>query len=315
MSPSMLKMWISFAGMILLILAIGLIWLSRYKLKGLLSGVVSVLAYVSLILGGLIILYIVFSGPTGQAIKEDAKLKFVHIRIAGVLLITVLLSGCLYPENELNKNEAPNESQLELVQSAVDQYREDKQGLVPIKTKGIDTPIFQKYLVDFTVLKENNLLAEIPGNAYENGGVYQYVLLTPEEDPQVKLIDLRITEDIRRVNVQLDIYRDKNLYPPFGEKIAEGLYTIDYKKLGFDTPPTVTSPYTKENLPIVMDSDGKLYIDYRIDLTNALELYENNYQEGDDIRYLLADNTPFLPAYSLPYTVHDGEPVFLQKKK
>ena len=65
LSLSMLKMWISFAGMILLILAIGFIWLSRYKLKGWVAGVVSVLAYFSLILGGLIILYIVFSGPTG----------------------------------------------------------------------------------------------------------------------------------------------------------------------------------------------------------------------------------------------------------
>jgi L-asparagine transporter-like permease len=65
MSASMLKMWISFAGMILLMLAIGLILLSRYKLKGWLAGIVSVLAYLSLIIGGLIIIYIVFSGPTG----------------------------------------------------------------------------------------------------------------------------------------------------------------------------------------------------------------------------------------------------------
>ena len=65
MSTSMLKMWISFAGMILLMLAIGLILLSRYKLKGWLAGIVSVLAYLSLIIGGLIIIYIVFSGPTG----------------------------------------------------------------------------------------------------------------------------------------------------------------------------------------------------------------------------------------------------------
>ncbi|MBM7598350.1 L-asparagine transporter-like permease [Virgibacillus halotolerans] len=65
MSVSMLKMWISFAGMILLMLAIGLILLSRYKLKGWLARIVSVLAYLSLIIGGLIIIYIVFSGPTG----------------------------------------------------------------------------------------------------------------------------------------------------------------------------------------------------------------------------------------------------------
>lgn len=65
MSLSMLKMWISFAGIFFLLLAWGLIWLGRSKLKGLLSGIVSLLAYLSLILGGLIIVYIVFSGPTG----------------------------------------------------------------------------------------------------------------------------------------------------------------------------------------------------------------------------------------------------------
>ncbi|MFD1360568.1 DUF2768 domain-containing protein [Lentibacillus salinarum] len=64
MSESMLNMWISFAGMGLLLLAIGLILLSRYKLKGFLSVVVSLLAYISLIFGAIIILYIVFSGPT-----------------------------------------------------------------------------------------------------------------------------------------------------------------------------------------------------------------------------------------------------------
>ncbi|MFA1820702.1 DUF2768 domain-containing protein [Virgibacillus oceani] len=64
MSEGMLKMYISFAGMIFLILAVGLILLSRYKLKGWIRGIVSLLSYVFLILGGLIIFYIVFSGPT-----------------------------------------------------------------------------------------------------------------------------------------------------------------------------------------------------------------------------------------------------------
>jgi len=65
MSTSMLKMYISFAGMLFLIIAIGLILLSRYKLKGFLAGIVSLLAYICLVLGSLIIVYIVFSGPTG----------------------------------------------------------------------------------------------------------------------------------------------------------------------------------------------------------------------------------------------------------
>lgn len=65
MSTSMLKMYISFVGMGLLILAIGLILLSRYKLKGWSAGIVATIAYISLLVGSIIIFYIVLSGPTG----------------------------------------------------------------------------------------------------------------------------------------------------------------------------------------------------------------------------------------------------------
>ncbi|MFD1038694.1 hypothetical protein ACFQ3N_09865 [Virgibacillus byunsanensis] len=236
-------------------------------------------------------------------------MKLTYIRALSALLLVFILSGCLYPNNELSKNQTPNEDQLERIQQAVNTYKEEAQGLVPIKTKDSDTPIFQKYLVDFTALKNQNLISDIPGNAYENGGIYQYTLLTPEDDPRVKLIDLRVTESIRSVNVKLEIYRNKHIYPPFGEEMAEGVYTIDYEALGIEAE-YVVSPYSKENLPIVMNTDGELFVDYRVDLYNALQKYDHNYKEGDDIRYILTDHTPFAPAYSMPYTVKNGEPVF-----
>lgn len=61
----MLKMWVSFAGIILLFVAVGFIYLSRYKLKGILSVIFAIIAYLSFIIAALIIFYIVFSGPTG----------------------------------------------------------------------------------------------------------------------------------------------------------------------------------------------------------------------------------------------------------
>jgi len=63
-SLALSKMWVSFGGMVLLILAVGLILLSRHFFKGILKVIFSFLAYVSLILGGLIIVYVVLSGPT-----------------------------------------------------------------------------------------------------------------------------------------------------------------------------------------------------------------------------------------------------------
>lgn len=247
--------------------------------------------------------------------KEAIAMKHTYYKIIGILLLSVLLSGCLYPQSEREQNQIPYEDQLDTVQNAVNDYREEKQGLVPIRTKSSDTPIFEKYLVDFTLLKENGNLSNAPGNAYEQGGVYQYTLITPEDDPRVKLIDLRVTEAIRSVNVQLDIFRSEHIYPAYGEKIVNGLYTIDYEKLGLNNAPTVVSPYSQENLPIIMDVDGNLYVDYSIDLNNALNEYDHDYKEGDDIRYILADHTPFVPAYSLPYTIKDNEPVFLMEEE
>lgn len=242
-------------------------------------------------------------------------MKYTYIRSLGAIFMIFLLSGCLYPESELSQNQVPNELQLETVQSAVDTYRENTQGLVPIKTKEKGTPIFRKYLIDFSALQEKSILVEIPGTAYENGGIYQYALLTPEQNPRVKLIDLRMSDTLREVGVKLEIYRNENLYPPFGQPITNNLYKVDYEKLGFDHEPFVVSPYSQKNLPIIMDTDGQLYVDYRADLYEALKKYDHQYKTGDDIRYILAENNPFLPVYSYPYTVKDGEPVYMTPEK
>lgn len=64
MSIAMMKMYISFGGMALLVLSSVMIVLSRVKLKGALASIVATIAYIFFIIGGLIIVYIVFSGPT-----------------------------------------------------------------------------------------------------------------------------------------------------------------------------------------------------------------------------------------------------------
>ncbi|MDP4162253.1 MAG: DUF2768 domain-containing protein [Bacillota bacterium] len=61
MSPAMLKMWISFAGMAFMFLAIIMIIFSRYKLKGILRIVTAVVAYILMILSGIIMFIVVFT--------------------------------------------------------------------------------------------------------------------------------------------------------------------------------------------------------------------------------------------------------------
>lgn len=232
-----------------------------------------------------------------------------------MIFLLFALSGCLYPQNELSKNKIPNESQIEMVEEAVLAYMDETDGLIPIKTKPSDVSLYEKYLIDFSMLKDRQLLNEIPGTAYENGGIYQYTIVTPEEDPRVKLIDLRITEEIRSVHLKLNTYRTKHTYPPFGEEVADGLFSINYEKLGMKKEPEIISPFSQSSLPILMNVDGDLFVDYRIDLQQALDEYDHTFVEGDDIRSILVDHHPFVPVYSLPYTIEDGEPTFLQNKE
>ncbi|MBB6452198.1 hypothetical protein HNQ94_000643 [Salirhabdus euzebyi] len=230
-----------------------------------------------------------------------------------VLFLLLITTGCLYPNDRLAKNQVSNDLQLQTVQQAVESYREAKTGLLPIKNRNSDTPIFIKYPVDFNALKQNGFLASTPGNAFEEGGFYQYVIINVETNPTVKVIDLRMTEKLRQLNVQLEMYRNKHLYPPFGEMISNGVYNLNHEKIGLDEPPYVVSPYSQDNLPIVIDTNGELFIDYSKDLYRALKDFPNDYEQGDDIRYILAEQYPFVPAYSLPYTIKDGEPVFFKE--
>ncbi|MDE3839411.1 DUF2768 domain-containing protein [Bacillus methanolicus] len=66
MSPALMKMWISFGAMGFMFLSMISIYFSRYKLKGVIRIITALIAYVLLILSGIIIFLIVFSGPTSE---------------------------------------------------------------------------------------------------------------------------------------------------------------------------------------------------------------------------------------------------------
>lgn len=61
MSPEMLKMWISIAGMGLMFLSILTIYLSRYKLKGFLRFFTALIAYIFMVVSGLVIFIVLFT--------------------------------------------------------------------------------------------------------------------------------------------------------------------------------------------------------------------------------------------------------------
>lgn len=235
------------------------------------------------------------------------KLKVLSTFIA---LSVLFLSGCMYPDEKLAKNQIPYADQLQAVQQAVDSFREDNGGILPIKTKEADTPIYQKYPIDFKKIAPK-YLAEPPGNAFESGGIFQYVLVEVETNPTVKLLDLRVAETIRDIKLKI---RSMG-YPPYKEQIADNVYSLDFQKLGYKQQPYAVSPFSNQNLPYVVTGDAEIFVDYRQDLFQTLQKSEMVLKPGEDIRNILVENSMFVPAYSLPYTIDDEnkEPVFLKQ--
>lgn len=235
------------------------------------------------------------------------KKKYVQLFI---VFLAIILTGCMYPENKLVQNQTPYEDQVQAVQTAVIKFREDNGGILPIKNAEENTPIYQKYKVDFKRLVPE-YLAEPPGNAYESGGVFQYVIVDAEKNPTVKIFDLRMAETIGEIKLRIKTQK----YPAFKERVADNIYTLNFKELGYTEEPYVVSPYTNKHLSFVITGDAEVFVDYRTDLYEVMKKTDFKLNPGDDIRDILWQDSLFVPVYSLPYTVDskNNEPIFLTK--
>ncbi|MFC7370503.1 hypothetical protein ACFQPF_02305 [Fictibacillus iocasae] len=228
------------------------------------------------------------------------------------LVLVFFLSGCLYPEDRKAENRIPYKDQIDAVQTAVEEYQKDTM-VLPIKNRDSNTDVFQKYPIDFNKLVPK-YLQDVPGNSFEKGGTFQYVLIRVEEKPAVKLVDLVMTDDLQDVQMALDSYMREHRYPPFKDLLATGRYTFDHKKLGLKKKPTVTSPFTGKELPLILDNQANVLVDYREDLKTAMKSNPDDAEKETDIRYLLADHSFFSPAHSVSFTAENGKPVFLLKQ-
>ncbi|WP_338749701.1 hypothetical protein [Bacillus sp. FJAT-52991] len=226
-----------------------------------------------------------------------------------LILVSSIMSGCMFPEDQMAANQVPYEDQVQSVQTAVNQYKEQNDGLLPIKNKEADTPLYEKYPIDFNKISPQ-FMAEPPGNAFESGGIFQYILVEVEENPTVKLIDLRMAEQIRELQLRIKAQK----YPPYHKEIAPNVYSLKYDELGYEEEPYVVSPYSNNNLPLVITGDGQVFVDYSSDLYAVLQKSKEKPKPGEDIRPLLYKDSLIAPGFSLPYTVDENkEPVFMAK--
>ena len=96
------------------------------------------------------------------------------------LSLTILLSGYVYSGDKQASGNIPYEDQIDLMQRAVDAYQENSGGLLPIKTREFETDIYIKYPIEFSEIIPA-YTEKIPENAYEKGGIFQYVLVDVEK--------------------------------------------------------------------------------------------------------------------------------------
>ncbi|RDB33857.1 hypothetical protein [Exiguobacterium sp. RIT594] len=229
-----------------------------------------------------------------------------------MLVPVMLLSGCLFPDSQKPSNRVPYPEQIRTVQNAVDAYQKDT-GVLPIKTREADTPLMERYQIELGRLIPR-YMSDPPPNSFEGGGTFIYLLVDVEKKPTVKLMDLLVAEELQKLQVRIDTYRKKNDKYPFKGSIGKNQFTLDYKKLFIKEEPKVPSPYSDEKLSIYVDGQGQLFINYLPELEKAVETAKKTPKPGQDIRHLLYDEQPFVPAYSQSYTINKkGEPVFSEE--
>ncbi|CEA00178.1 hypothetical protein BN1048_00853 [Jeotgalicoccus saudimassiliensis] len=231
------------------------------------------------------------------------KFGFVLIFTLALLVLT----GCMYPDNQKKGSSIPPETDIQNVQNAVDNFQESEGGILPIKTTE-NAAEYMKYPVDFTRIVPG-YLSEIPVTAYENGGTYQYIILDAEEDPAVKLADLAIIEELRSLRLRINGMGE---HVELGEQVGPNVYQLDLEHYNLAENPTVTSPYSDRELNVYYSGGQEFVVDYRDDLNLIIENEGLEFETGEDIRNILYEYTPVVPIYSPEMTVDENnEAIFM----
>ncbi len=222
------------------------------------------------------------------------------------VLIVVLLSGCLY-SGAGDDNAAPGAYTL-LVQNAVITYQK-LTGVLPIHTSDIDTPLYEKYRIDFQKLLAHKLIGAVPGDAFEQGGYYYYMIVNPEDELDVKLLDLRVSQGVADVQRLVNQYRQDKGELPLGRTYAPGFYVLDFEKLG-QKQAQMKSVYSDTYLIYLLHESGNVVVDYAPEIMKAVSADQSiDPEQVADLRALLVEQTPMIPVASYPYRWENGVPV------
>src|SRR5690625_7736386 len=89
-----------------------------------------------------------------------------------LMLILFFLSGCLSTNSDALQAKMPTESQIMMVQTEVEQFQEENNGILPILTIPESKPDYEKYIIDYKELKKEKYIDELPRRAIERQGEF-----------------------------------------------------------------------------------------------------------------------------------------------
>jgi len=231
--------------------------------------------------------------------------------IAVMIMLAIFVSGCMYPGTDSTTNGNTTGEYIILVENAVITYKE-RSGILPIFNSKEDTPVFEKYRIDFQKLIDANVLSQIPPDAFEKGGNYYYMIIDPETEPKIKLLDLRISQAAADVQRLIDDYKLREGKLPFGNEIRPHFYTIDFEKLGMRME-QAKSVYSPNFLVYLMHESGKVAIDYAPEIMKLASQSGVELKADTDLRQLLVEQFQLLPVSSYPYYWENDEPVIAEQ--
>ncbi|MFC4103735.1 hypothetical protein [Paenibacillus xanthanilyticus] len=231
---------------------------------------------------------------------RSARLAFV------VVVMAVLLSGCLYPEEQRASSQLPAKDEVLNVQTVIDQYQKDT-GLLPIVNSEPNTPVYEKYQIDFGKLTRMKYMSDIPPAAYEKGGSYYFLIINEETDPTVKLMNLAVYQQVNDVQREVSAYQRTKGALPRGEEVYPGYYRIDYSALNIREPKLV-SVFTGQSQQTMMDVGGNVFVDYAADMMQAIQKSGKSPAADQDLRELLVSRSDFVPVKSPAYHFVDNAP-------
>lgn len=221
-----------------------------------------------------------------------------------VMAVVFFVTGCMYPEEERQQPTTDVSTFVRAVQDSVNSYMNDNTNEPLVSTDNpSSTEIFRSISLRDLYPR---YLTELPTNSFEMGGNDLYVLVTVDDKPTVKLVDLRFKEQLDETQLAYDRYMRNNKEAPRGELLADGIYVLDTTKLNLKND-TIRSMFSSQQLKFLVSADGKVSVDYMPDINEYLRLNPTDRKPGEDLRYVLAKHSLYAPFAANSYFLNNDQ--------